>query len=118
MGELEGIYESTGICPYTDVCDTFLIIVDCEGWMSRAVSTLRQEGKESLPPEEGGYSVEMLYTKLVHMREIREDRCCNSNRRCLRYWQFERKRRDKEILEGREKLLLQTSSASPAVGTA
>ena len=87
---MEGVYERTGLCPYTGDCDSYRSIVNGERWMERALSSMRRGGEDSLPRAEGGYTVDDLQSRLTHLRRVK-DRCYSSNGRCLRFWQFERK---------------------------
>ena len=87
---MEGMYERTGLCPYTGDCDSYRSIVNGERWMEKALSTMRRGGEDSLPMAEGGYTVQDLQGRLTHLRRVK-DRCYSSNGRCLRFWQFERK---------------------------
>jgi hypothetical protein len=89
MGALSSVYEKTGLCPHTDVCDSYSAIVKSESWMERTLRGLRREGQVALPREEGGYTAEELQDRLLHMRRVKE-RCYSSNRRCLRFWQLEK----------------------------
>jgi len=90
MDIMEGVYERTGLCPYTGDCDSYRSIVNGERWMGRALSEMRREGMDSLPRAEGGYSERDLQGRIAHLRRVK-DRCFSSNGRCLRFWQFERK---------------------------
>ena len=45
---------------------------------------------DSSPRAEGGYSEHDLQGRIAHLRRVK-DRCFSSNRRCLRFWQFEKK---------------------------
>ena len=87
---MEGVYERTGLCPYTGDCDSYRSIVNGERWMEKALSAMRRGGLDSLPKAEGGYTVDDLQSRLTHLRRVK-DRCYSSNGRCLRFWQFERK---------------------------
>jgi hypothetical protein len=87
---MEGVYERTGLCPYTGDCDSYRSIVNGERWMEKALSAMRRGGVDSLPKAEGGYTVDDLQSRLTHLRRVK-DRCYSSNGRCLRFWQFERK---------------------------
>ena len=87
---MEGVYERTGLCPYTGDCESFRSIVNGERWMEKALSTMRRAGADSLPGAEGGYTVDDLQGRLAHLRRVK-NRCYSSNGRCLRFWQFERK---------------------------
>ena len=87
---MEGVYERTGLCPYTGDCDSYRSIVNGERWMEKALSAMRRGGVDSLPRAEGGYTVDDLQSRLTHLRRVK-DRCYSSNGRCLRFWQFERK---------------------------
>ncbi len=89
MGALSSVYDKTGLCPHTAVCDSYSAIVKSESWVVRALSGLRREGKAALPREEGGYTEDELQDRLFHMRRVKE-RCYSGNRRCLRFWQLER----------------------------
>lgn len=96
---MEGMYERTGLCPYTGECTSFRTIVKNERWMGKALSRIRREGASFLPKEEGGYSEESLVDKLEQLRRVKE-RCYSHNGRCLRFWQFERKKEDETPLFG------------------
>ena len=87
---MEGVYERTGLCPYTGDCDSYRSIVNGERWMERALSAMRRGGEDRLPRAEGGYTAQYLQDRLAHLRQVK-DRCYSSNGRCLRFWQFERK---------------------------
>ena len=90
---MEGIYGRTGLCPYTGDCTSFQTIVNSERWMGKALSRMRKGGLGSLPDEEGGYSEESMVDKLEQLRRVKE-RCYSYNGRCLRFWQFERRKED------------------------
>ncbi len=66
--------------------------------MGKALSRLRREGLSVLSDEEGGYSEESLEDKLGHLRRVKE-RCYSHNGRCLRFWQFEKKKEEKKPLD-------------------
>ena len=87
---MEGVYERTGVCPYTDECESYKAIYNSERWMERNLSRLRRAGLESLPEEDGGYSEQTLVDKLAHLRRVK-GRCYGRNGRCLRFWQFEKR---------------------------
>ena len=95
MGALASVYERTGLCPHTSVCDSFSAIVNSESWMERTLSGLRRAGKDALAREEGGYTEDGLQERLHRMRQVKE-RCYSGNRRCLRFWQLERRARSLE----------------------
>ena len=95
MGVLSSVYERTGLCPHTDVCDSYSAIVNSESWMERTLSGLRRAGMDALAQEEGGYTLDRLQDQLLHMRQVKE-RCYSGNRRCLRFWQLERRARSLE----------------------
>jgi hypothetical protein len=90
---LEGIYERTGLCPYTGECNSFQTIVKNERWLGKALSRIRRQGLSYLPEEEGGYSEEALVDKLEQLRRVKE-RCYSYNGRCLRFWQFEKRKEE------------------------
>ena len=90
MGALASVYERTGLCPHTAACDSFSAIVNSESWMERTLSGLRRERRDALTPEEGGYTTDELHGRLLSIRRVKE-RCYSGNRRCLRFWQLERK---------------------------
>ena len=95
MGVLSSVYERTGLCPHTAACDSFSAIVKSEGWMERTLSGLRRGGRSALAKEEGGYTADGLQKRLLHMRQVKE-RCYSGNRRCLRFWQLEKRARSLE----------------------
>ena len=72
------------------MCESYQTIRRSEHWMSKALSQIRRSGLDSLPKSEGGYTALMLENKLGQMRRIK-DRCYQHNKRCLRFWQFNRK---------------------------
>lgn len=95
MGVLASVYERTGLCPHTAVCDSYSAIVNSESWMERTLSGLRRAGLDALAREEGGYTLEGLQDRLLHVRRVKE-RCYSGNRRCLRFWQLEKRARSLE----------------------
>ena len=97
LNVMEGVYDRTGLCPYTGDCESFRSIVNGERWMEKALSTMRREGKDSLPRAEGGYTVNNLQDRLAHLRRVK-NRCYSSNGRCLRFWQFERMNENRSSL--------------------
>ena len=97
LNVMEGVYERTGLCPYTGDCESFRSIVNGERWMVKALSTMRRAGADSLPGAEGGYTVDDLQGRLAHLRRVK-NRCYSSNGRCLRFWQFERKNENRSSL--------------------
>jgi hypothetical protein len=97
LNVMEGVYERTGLCPYTGDCESFRSIVNGERWMEKALSTMRRAGADSLPRAEGGYTVDDLQGRLAHLRRVK-NRCYSSNGRCLRFWQFERKDKSRSSL--------------------
>jgi len=88
---LEGIFETTSLCPFTDICESYQTIARSERWMEKTLSYMRREGLDSLPRSEGGYTIYMLEERLGHMKRVK-DRCYRHNKRCLRFWQLERNR--------------------------
>ena len=94
---MEGVYERTGLCPYTGDCESFRSIVNGERWMEKALSTMRRSGADSLPWADGGYTVDDLQDRLAHLRRVKT-RCYSGNGRCLRFWQFERKNKSRSSL--------------------
>jgi hypothetical protein len=92
MGALSSVYERTGLCPHTNACDSFSAIVNSESWMEKTLSGLRRSGTDAVSWEEGGYTADGLQERLLHMRRVKE-RCYSGNRRCLRFWQLERRAR-------------------------
>ena len=90
MGVLASVYERTGLCPHTAACDSFSAIVNSERWMEKTLSGLRRAGRNALDREEGGYTVDDLQERIGHIRRVKE-RCYSGNRRCLRFWQLERR---------------------------
>lgn len=91
------IYKSTGLCPYTGECESYQTIVNSENWIYKALSRLRREGSDRLPREEGGYSEQMLQNRLENLRAVKR-RCYGYNGRCLRFWQFEKKKEEDRAL--------------------
>jgi hypothetical protein len=63
--------------------------------MERTLSGLRRAGRDALARGEGGYTSEELQDRLLHVRRVKE-RCYSGNRRCLRFWQLERRARSLE----------------------
>jgi hypothetical protein len=92
---MASVYEKTGLCPHTAICDSYSAIVNSEGWMERTLSGLRRGGQTALTREEGGYTVDGLQERLHHMSRVKE-RCYSGNRRCLRFWQLEKRARSLE----------------------
>jgi len=95
MGALSTVYERTGLCPHTDACDSYSAIVKSESWMEKCLSGLRREGRTALTREEGGYTADGLQDRLSQMRRVKE-RCYSGNKRCLRFWQLERRALSRE----------------------
>jgi len=95
MGALASVYERTGLCPHTALCDSFSAIVNSESWMERTLSGLRRAGRNALTHEEGGYTADGLQERLLNLRRVKE-RCYSGHRRCLRFWQLERRARSLE----------------------
>lgn len=95
MGALSTVFERTGLCPHTDVCDSYRAIVKSESWMEKCLSRLRRAGRTAQTREEGGYTADGLQAQLLHMRQVKE-RCYSGNKRCLRFWQLERKALSRE----------------------
>jgi hypothetical protein len=62
--------------------------------MERTLSGLRR-GEEDPLARERGYTADGLHTRLLRMRRVKE-RCYSGNRRCLRFWQLERRARSLE----------------------
>jgi hypothetical protein len=89
MGALSKVYERTGLCPHTSVCDSFSAIINCESWMEKSLRNLWSEGMDSLHVTEDGYTEDGLQRRLYHMRRVKE-RCYSYNHRCLRFWQLEK----------------------------
>jgi len=81
-------YEFTGICPYTDVCDSFQIIGRSERWMEQALTKRRMDTAHGVPTVDGVPSIHTLQWRLEHMRRVKE-RCYSRCHRCLRFRQFE-----------------------------
>jgi hypothetical protein len=63
--------------------------------MEKTLSGLRREGREALTREEGGYTADDLQGRILGIRKVKE-RCYSGNRRCLRFWQLERRARSLE----------------------
>lgn len=95
MGALASVYERTGLCPHTAACDSFSAIVNSESWMEKTLSGLRRGGRNALTREEGGYTADELHERILSIRQVKE-RCYSGNRRCLRFWQLERRARSLE----------------------
>jgi hypothetical protein len=95
MGALASVYERTGLCPHTSACDSFSAIVKSESWMEKTLSGLRRGGRTALTQEEGGYTADELQDRILSIRRVKE-RCYSGNRRCLRFWQLERRARNLE----------------------
>jgi hypothetical protein len=95
MGALASVYERTGLCPYTAACDSFSAIVNSESWMEKTLSGLRRARRNALTQEEGGYTADGLQDRLFHLMRVKE-RCYSGHRRCLRFWQLERRARSLE----------------------
>jgi hypothetical protein len=107
---MEGVYDRTGLCPYTGDCDSYRSIVNGERWMERALSEMRREGMDSLSQAEGGYSEHDLQGRIAHLRRVK-DRCFSSNGRCLRFWQFERKNKHNMSLSSLKKKFVEDDRA-------
>lgn len=90
MGALSKVYERTGLCPHTSVCDSFSAIINCESWMEKSLRNLRSKGLHSLSITEGDYTEDGLQGRIYRMRRIKE-RCYSYNHRCLRFWQLEKR---------------------------
>lgn len=108
------IYERKGLCPYTDVCESFKTIVNSERWMQKALSRLRREGADRLPMAEGGYTVQTLHSRLEHLRKVRT-RCYSHHGRCLRFWQFEKKMEDNKPVSQFKKRLEMREEPPPPI---
>ena len=106
MGALASVYERTGLCPHTAACDSFSAIVNSESWMEKTLSGLRRGGRTALTREEGGHTADELQERIQSIRRVKE-RCYSGNRRCLRFWQLERRARSLE-----EKLGWRTSAST------
>ena len=87
------IFDRRGLCPYTDICESYATIMNSERWMRKALYRLSKEGASSLPRAEGGYTIQTLQDRLEHLRKVKS-RCNDYHGRCLRFWQFEKKRED------------------------
>lgn len=87
------IFERRGLCPYTDICESYATIMNSERWMRKALYRLRKEGASSLSRAEGGCTIQTLQDRLEHLRKVKR-RCNDYHGRCLRFWQFEKKRED------------------------
>ena len=90
MGVLASVFERTGLCPYTAACDSFSAIVNNERWMEKTLSGLRRAGRKALTHKEGGYTADDLQERIRLIRWVKE-RCYSGNRRCLRFWQLEKR---------------------------
>ena len=88
---LKGIFEITSFCPFMDTCESYQTIERSEQWISKALSQMRRVGQDRLPESEGGYTALVLEDKLGQMSRIK-DRCYRNNKRCLKFWQFNRNR--------------------------
>ena len=95
---MEGVYETTSMCPYTGQCESYRVIVNSERWMEKALSQLRRSGQDRLPQSEGGYSDHVLMSKLEQLKRVK-DRCYSHNGRCLRFWQFERRSQEEDSVK-------------------
>jgi hypothetical protein len=95
MGALASVYDRTGLCPHTAACDSFSAIVNSESWMEKTLSGLRRARRNALTQEEGGYTADGLQDRLFHLMRVKE-RCYSGHRRCLRFWQLERRARSLE----------------------
>jgi len=94
---VQGVYETTSLCPYTGNCESYRTIVNGERWMEKALSDLRRSGNDKLPRSEGGYTDHILMNKLSQLRRVK-DRCYNHNGRCLRFWQFDKKNKEEQSM--------------------
>ncbi|HUS79137.1 MAG TPA: hypothetical protein VM050_10835 [Patescibacteria group bacterium] len=92
-------FRNTSLCPYTGECSSYRSIVNSERWMEKALTQLRRTGENKLPVSESGYTDHMLETNLMQLRRVKE-RCYNHNGRCLRFWQFDKKSKKIESLNG------------------
>jgi hypothetical protein len=107
------IYERKGLCPYTNVCESFKTMLNSERWMQKALIQLRREGADSFSRAEGGYTVHTLQDRLEHLRKVRM-RCYNHHGRCLRFWQFEKKNEDaKSISLFKRRLEMKERASTP-----
>ena len=66
------IYEKTGPCPYTDVCDSYKTIINSQNWMQKSLTKLRGSESNKLRKNEGGYSSETLVSWLEKLKTIIE----------------------------------------------
>lgn len=91
------MYEKTGLCPHTEVCQSYKTIINSQHWMQRSLAKLRGSESKKLLKNEGGYSTETLQSWLEKLKTIK-NRCYAHHGRCLRYWQFEKKKEESEAL--------------------
>ncbi len=92
------MFDPTSICPYTDRCESYRTILSSERWMQEELRSMRRQEANGRAPSGGGYSIETLEIKLERLRKVRE-RCYKYKGRCLRYWQFEKKRKERESMK-------------------
>ena len=90
---MEGVFEKTSLCPFTEMCESYKTIARSERWMEKILSHMRRNGLEELPKSEGGYTTYVLEARLGRMKRVK-DRCYKHNKRCLRFWQFDRDRKN------------------------
>lgn len=89
------IFETTGRCRYTSICDSFQTMVRAEKWVERDILKIRTEFDQ---PDQDSESLSLtLQYRLNEIERIKE-RCYKYNHRCLRFWQFKRKEENKPLL--------------------
>lgn len=92
------MYESTGVCPYTDRCESFQSILRVEGQLLRA----RREaffGRTEVPPGELYRILDSFHTDMEKINNAKE-RCIKFHYRCLRFWQLNKKEREEKGYTG------------------
>jgi len=89
------IFESTGRCRYTNICESFQTMIRSEKWVENEIVKKRTELGQL--DQEGESLSSTLQYRLNEIERIRE-RCYKYNHRCLRFWQFRRKEENKLLL--------------------
>jgi len=84
------MFERTERCHFTDICESFQVMIRSERWMERSLSKLRISSGANPANPEDFQIMDGLQGRLAHLRRVKE-RCYCYNGRCLKFWQFKAK---------------------------
>jgi hypothetical protein len=97
------MYERTSLCPYKDICESYLSITNIEKKLHnlrRTIATRTLDSTSNLNYEE---STEEIRQKLIKLNRARE-RCQSRYKRCLRYWSLKNEHDSGKLVRTSDKI--------------